>query len=205
MTKGPAKSTPQWANHCDDVPSLASGRGTMICSPLCLLPTLQTLHSRFLRLIYFLPLTIQYVCRNSASVKFTPRLWWTWLWMWAVTTFEMWCFFQSVIWQGVWHRKVDWTFLVSHRHYDSITVHKWHQSSKRTVCQDTSSSSHGCQFLWKALSVNFSNPVHLRVTDFFRFKDFFQWVVLLVSGLLAFLMFCSFTFRNESQDPGWNS
>ena len=35
-----------------------------------------------------------------------------------MTSFEMWSFFGNMIWhvQGVWHRKVDWTFLVSHRH-----------------------------------------------------------------------------------------
>lgn len=45
---------------------------------------------------FYLPLTIQSCCRNSASVKFTPRLWWPWLWMWAMTSFEMWCFFGNM-------------------------------------------------------------------------------------------------------------
>ena len=42
--------------------------------PLRLLPSLQTLHSLFHGFISSLPLIIQYFCRNSAGVKFTPTL-----------------------------------------------------------------------------------------------------------------------------------
>ena len=38
--------------------------------------------------------------------------------MWA-KSFEMWalrCDASSAIWQSLWHRRVDWAFVVSHRH-----------------------------------------------------------------------------------------